>query len=200
MQEGLFEGDQIELVGTSWHVLYEKKVSKSFFSSNFQPGRTGETMARGVNKVILIGNLGADPEVRYTPSGTAVVQINIATSERIPVGEGNWEDRTEWHRVVAFGKMAENCGNYLSKGRQVYIEGRLQTRQWEDAQGVKRYTTEVIARDVQFLGSAGDQPQQVRSGQHEMKTSRAGSVGSGQASTEDLPPPPANAPGEDIPF
>lgn len=157
-------------------------------------------MARGVNKVILIGNLGADPEVRYTPNGTAVVQINIATTERVPVGDGNWEDRTEWHRVVAFGKTAENCGNYLSKGRQVYIEGRLQTRQWEDAQGVKRYTTEVVAREVQFLGSAGDQPQQARSSQNEMKTSRAGSSSSGHSATEDLPPPPANAPEEDIPF
>jgi len=157
-------------------------------------------MSRGVNKVILIGRLGADPEVRYTPSGTAVVQINIATTERVPAGEGNWEDKTEWHRVVAFGKTAENCGNYLSKGRQVYIEGRLQTRQWEDAQGVKRYTTEIVARDIQFLGSASDQPQQAQSSQHELKNSRTGSAGWDRSSADELPPPPANAPEEDIPF
>lgn len=158
-------------------------------------------MARGVNKVILIGNLGADPEVRYTTNGTAVVQISIATTERVPAGEGNWEDKTEWHRVVAFGKTAENCGNYLSKGRQVYIEGRLQTRQWEDQQGIKRYTTEIIAREVQFLGGgASDQPQQARSGQYEMRTNRPASGGMGQSTTENLPPMATDAPEEDIPF
>lgn len=157
-------------------------------------------MARGVNKVILIGNLGADPEVRYTANGMAVVQIRIATTERVPVGEGNWEDRTEWHRVVAFGKTAENCGNYLSKGKQVYVEGRLQTRQWEDAQGVKRYSTDVVVREILFLGGAGDQPQQAQSNQHRMATGGAGSANSEYPSTEDLPPPPANAPDEGIPF
>jgi single-strand DNA-binding protein len=150
----------------------------------------------GVNKVILIGHLGADPEVRYTANGMAVAQISLATTERVPVGEGNWEDRTEWHRVVAFGKTAENCGNYLSKGRQVYIEGKLQTRQWEDAQGVKRYTTEIVARNIQFLGSAKDQPQQAHSGQQAMRTGG----GFGQSLSEDLPPPPSDAPDEDIPF
>lgn len=157
-------------------------------------------MARGVNKVILIGNLGADPEVRYTANGTAVTQLSIATSERVPAGEGNWEDRTEWHRVVAFGKTAENCGNYLSKGRQIYVEGRLQTRQWEDAQGVKRYTTEVVAREVQFLGGVGDQSQQAQSGQYGMRAEGRSSNTQSRAGTEDLPPPPANAPEEDIPF
>lgn len=157
-------------------------------------------MARGVNKVILIGNLGADPEVRYTANGTAVTQLSIATTERVPAGEGNWEDRTEWHRVVAFGKTAENCGNYLSKGRQIYVEGRLQTRQWEDAQGVKRYTTEVVAREIQFLGGAGEQSQQAQSGQYGMRAEARSSNAQSRAGTEDLPPPPANAPEDDIPF
>jgi len=157
-------------------------------------------MSRGVNKVILIGRLGADPEVRYTPNGTAVVNISLATTERVPVGEGSWEDRTEWHRVVAFGKTAENCGNYLSKGRQIYVEGKLQTRQWEDAQGVKRYTTEIVAREVQFLGGASDQPQQAQSGQHELRTSRPAATEWERSSTEELPPQPADAPDEQIPF
>jgi len=157
-------------------------------------------MSRGINKVILIGRLGADPEVRYTPNGTAVVNINLATTERVSVGEGNWEDRTEWHRVVAFGKTAENCGNYLSKGRQIYIEGRLQTRQWEDAQGVKRYTTEIVAREVQFLGGASDQAQQAQSGQHEMRASRPAATDWERSPTEELPPPPADGQDEQIPF
>ena len=157
-------------------------------------------MSRGVNKVILIGRLGADPEVRYTTSGTAVVNISLATTERISVGEGSWEDKTEWHRVVAFGKTAENCGNYLSKGRQIYVEGRLQTRQWEDAQGVKRYTTEIVAREVQFLGGASDHPQQAQSGQHELKTARPAATDWERSATEELPPPPTDAPDEQIPF
>lgn len=110
-------------------------------------------MTRGINKVILVGRLGADPDLRFAPNGTAIARFNVATTERVPVGEGNWEDRTEWHRVVVFGKLAETCGNYLSKGRLVYVEGRLRTQQWEDRQGVRRFTTEIVARDIQFLDS-----------------------------------------------
>jgi single-strand DNA-binding protein len=113
----------------------------------------------GVNKVILVGNLGADPEIRYTPSGTAVANFRIATSENWTNKEGQRETRTEWHRIVTFGKLAEICGEYLSKGKQVYIEGRIQTRQWDDKEGVKRYTTEVVANTMQMLGRPGDQPQ-----------------------------------------
>jgi len=155
-------------------------------------------MAKGtVNKVILIGRLGADPDVRYSPNGTAIARLSLATNESVPAGEGNWEERTEWHRIVAFGKTAESCGNYLSKGRLIYVEGRLQTRQWEDAQGVKRYTTEIVARDVQFLGSPDDQSQ-ARSGQSGVRT---GTPGYGQHSAnEDLPPPPPGGSEEDIPF
>lgn len=109
-------------------------------------------MAGGVNKAILIGNLGADPEVRYTASGTAVANFRIATSENYTTRDGTRETRTEWHRIVAFGKLAEICGEYLSKGRQVYIEGRIQTRGWEDREGSKRYTTEIVANQMQMLG------------------------------------------------
>lgn len=110
----------------------------------------------GINKVILIGRLGADPELRYTPSGSPVANFRVATSENWVDREGQRQERTEWHRIVAWGKLAELCGEYLSKGRQVYLEGRLQTRQWDDRDGNKRYTTEIVARDVQFLGGRGD--------------------------------------------
>ncbi len=104
-----------------------------------------------INKVILIGNLGNDPEVRYTSGGAAVANFNIATNESW-VKEGQKEERTEWHKIVCWNKTAELCGEYLSKGRTVYIEGRLQTREWEDKDGNRRYTTEVVAQTVQFLG------------------------------------------------
>lgn len=109
-----------------------------------------------VNKVILIGNLGKDPEVRYTASGTAVGNFNIATNETWNNKEGKREERTEWHRIVCWAKTAELCGEYLSKGRTVYVEGRLQTREWNDKDGNKRYTTEIVAQTVRFLGGRGD--------------------------------------------
>ena len=106
----------------------------------------------GINKVILIGRLGRDPEVRYTPDGSAVANFSIATSEEWKDKEtGEKRERTEWHRIVAWRKLGEICGEYLSKGRQVYIEGKLQTRSWEK-DGSTRYTTEIVATDVQFLG------------------------------------------------
>lgn len=108
-------------------------------------------MGSGVNKVILVGNLGKDPEVRYIQSGNAVCTLRLAVTERVKDGENGYKDQTEWVDVVVWGKSAENCGQYLAKGRQVYVEGRLQTREYEK-DGVKKYKTEVIARDVQFLG------------------------------------------------
>lgn len=114
----------------------------------------------GVNKVILVGNLGADPEIRYTPSGTAVANFNIATSENWTNKEGKKETKTEWHKIVTFGKLAEICGEYLSKGKQIYVEGRIQTRQWDDRDGNKRYTTEIVANTMQMLGRPGDKPQE----------------------------------------
>ena len=138
----------------------------------------------GVNKVILVGRLGADPEVRYTNTGTPVANFNIATSSSFTDKSGERTERTEWHRIVAFGKLAEICGEYLAKGKQIYIEGRLQTRDWEDRDGNKRKTTEIVANTMQMLGSAGDQ---VRSG------------------GSDLGPPPGDAmpdinTEDDIPF
>lgn len=110
----------------------------------------------GVNKAILVGNLGADPEVRYTASGTAVTSFNIATNERWnDRATGEKQERTEWHRIVAWGKLGEICGEYLSKGKQVYIEGRIQTRSWDDRDGNKRYTTEIVAREMVMLGGGG---------------------------------------------
>ncbi len=170
-------------------------------------------MARGtVNKVILIGRLGADPDIRYSPNGTAIAKFNLATNERVSVGEGNWEDRTEWHRITTFGKSAEFCGNYLAKGRQVYVEGSIRTNQWEDPQGQKRYFTEIIAREIQLLGSAegqgqgqwqgqgyGQQPQgnAPAGGQNQNQMRKPGPAG--RTAMEELPPN-AGPPDDDIPF
>ena len=113
-------------------------------------------MARGVNKVILVGNLGADPEVRYTPSGSAVTNIRVATTDQWRDRQsGEQQERTEWHRVVFFNRLAEIAGEYLRKGSQVYIEGRLQTRKWQGQDGQDRYTTEIVANEMQMLGGRG---------------------------------------------
>jgi len=110
----------------------------------------------GVNKAIILGNLGADPEIRYTSGGQAVSDLRIATSRRWQNKDGGQQEDTQWHRVVVWGKQAEMCKEYLSKGRQVYIEGRIQTRAWDDKEGIKRYTTEIVAQTVQFVGNRGD--------------------------------------------
>lgn len=107
-----------------------------------------------INKVILIGNLGQDPDMRYAPSGQAIGNFSVATNESWTDKNGQKQDKTEWHRIVVFGKLAELCGQYLQKGRQAYIEGKLQTRSWQDKEGQTRYTTEVVAQTVQFLGGA----------------------------------------------
>lgn len=112
-------------------------------------------MARGVNKVILIGNLGQDPELRYTGSGTAVCNLRIATNESYKDSNGEWVEKTEWHSVVTWARLAEICGEYLKKGSSVYIEGSLQTRQWEDRDGNTKYTTEIKAQEMQMLDSRG---------------------------------------------
>ena len=111
-----------------------------------------------VNKVILVGRLGQNPEVRYTPSGAAVANFSVATNESWMDKSGQKQERTEWHKVVVWGKTAENCNQYLSKGRQVYVEGRLQTRQWQDKDGQTKYTTEVQAQTIQFLGGNATGP------------------------------------------
>lgn len=108
-----------------------------------------------VNKVILVGNVGRDPELRYTQGGQPVASFSVATNERFKDRDGNWKDRTEWHRIVAWARLAEICGEYLRKGSQVYIEGRIQTRDWEDKEGNKRQTTEIVALTMQMLGRRG---------------------------------------------
>jgi single-strand DNA-binding protein len=114
-------------------------------------------MARGINKVILVGNLGKDPEIRYTASGAAIANITIATSESWrDKTSGEKQEKTEWHRVVFFSRLAEIVGEYLRKGSQVYVEGRLQTRKWQDKDGQDRYTTEIVANEMQMLGGRGD--------------------------------------------
>jgi single-strand DNA-binding protein len=134
-------------------------------------------MAGGVNKVILVGNLGADPDMRYTPSGQGVCELRLATSESWNDKNGQRQERTEWHRIVVWGKRAEVCSKYLSKGRQVYVEGRIQTRTYDDKDGNKRYITEIIAADVQFLGGGG----------------REGAQGGRSGGRSDEAPPPSDA-------
>lgn len=113
-------------------------------------------MARGVNKVILVGNCGKDPETRYTPSGSAVTNVSIATSEQwTDKQSGQKQERTEWHNVVFFNRLAEIAGEYLRKGSQIYVEGQLRTRKWQDKSGQDRYTTEIVANEMQMLGSRG---------------------------------------------
>src|SRR5210317_1606676 len=113
-------------------------------------------MARGINKVILVGNLGADPETRYTASGSAITNIRLATSESWRDKQtGETQERTEWHRVVFFNRLAEIAGEYLRKGSQVYVEGSLRTRKWQDQSGQDRYSTEIVANEMQMLGSRG---------------------------------------------
>jgi single-strand DNA-binding protein len=144
-------------------------------------------MARGVNKVILVGNLGADPEVKYMPNGNAVANVTIATSESWKDKQsGEQKDKTEWHRVVFFRRLAEIAGEYLKKGSQIYIEGKLQTRKWQDKNGNDRYTTEIIANEMQMLGGRG-----------------GGSADFGAASSSAAAPAPAAVVDEfddDIPF
>jgi single-strand DNA-binding protein len=112
---------------------------------------------KSVNKVILLGNLGKDPEVKYTPSGTPVAKLAVATNERYKDKEGQWQDRTEWHNVVLWQRLAEIAGEYLKKGSKVYIEGKLQTRSWEDKQtNQKKYMTEIVANDLVLLGGRGE--------------------------------------------
>ncbi len=110
---------------------------------------------RGVNKVILVGHLGADPEMKYGSSGNPFTTFNLATTESW-TKDGQKTEKTEWHRIIAFGKLAEICAQYLTKGKQVYVEGKIQTRSWEDKDGVKRWTTEILCQNMQMLGSAGD--------------------------------------------
>jgi single-strand DNA-binding protein len=122
-------------------------------------------MARGINKVIIVGHLGADPETRYMPSGGAVTNLRVATSESWKDKQtGDQQERTEWHRVAMFGRLAEIAAEYLRKGSQVYLEGSLRTRKWQDKDGSDRYSTEIVANEMQMLGGRGDSSAPARSG------------------------------------
>ncbi|MDF1566334.1 MAG: single-stranded DNA-binding protein [Deltaproteobacteria bacterium] len=151
-------------------------------------------MAGSVNKAIIIGNLGKDPEVRYTTGGSAVCNFTVATNEQWKDKGGQKQERTEWHRIVTWGRTAELCGEYLSKGRTVYVEGRIQTRDWQDRDGNKRYTTEIVAQTVQFLDKGG----QGGGG------GGGGGRGYGDPGPDDFGPPPpgfdGGGPDDDIPF
>lgn len=156
-------------------------------------------MARGVNKVILIGNLGKDPEVRYTPSGVAVANITMATSEAWKDKQsGEMQERTEWHRVVMYQRLAEIVGEYLRKGSKVYIEGRLQTRKWQDKNtGQDRYTTEIVADTMQMLDSKGAGASAAPDGGFERPAAAAGNGGNVAAMNA---APPMDNFDDDIPF
>jgi single-strand DNA-binding protein len=156
-------------------------------------------MAKSVNKVILIGNLGKDPEVKYTPQGTPVAKVTLATNERFKDKSGNWQDRTEWHNVVLWQRLAEIAGEYLKKGSKVYIEGRLQTHSWDDKQtNQKKYMTEVIANELVLLGGRGE-------GGVAGEGHSGGSRGAANHFDQSAPPEPEHAAAspitdEDIPF
>ncbi len=144
-----------------------------------------------LNKILIIGNLGKDPEVRFTPNGRAVGRFPVATGEVWTDNEGQRQERTEWHNVVVFGKQAETCGQYLAKGRQVYVEGSMRTRQYDDKDGNRKYISEVIAQRVQFLGGRGGDAPRAGAG--------GGGGGGGMSGGDDFPPPAA-AEDDDIPF
>ena len=153
---------------------------------------------RSLNRVQLIGNLGKDPEIKYTPQGTPVAKITIATNERFKDKSGQWQDRTEWHNVVLWQRMAEIAGEYLKKGGKVYIEGRLQTRSWDDKQtGQKKYMTEIVASDMILLGGRGE-----GSGGDFGGASRGGAQGNNfdQRTPDQEPAPAGPITDEDIPF
>jgi single-strand DNA-binding protein len=143
-------------------------------------------MARGINKVIIIGNLGADPETRAMPSGTTVANLRVATSESWRDKQtGEQQERTEWHRVALFGRLAEIAGEYLRKGSQVYIEGSLRTRKWQDKQGNERYSTEIIGNDLQMLGGRGGGAGAAPMGAGPEGATRGGTGGGGPALAEE---------------
>ena len=148
-----------------------------------------------LNKVLLIGNLGRDPEVRFTPGGKAVARFSIATSETWSDQEGQKQERTEWHNIVVWGKQAESCGQYLSKGRQVFIEGQIRSRQYDDKEGVKKYITEVNAQRVQFLGGGAGGARGAGGG----APSGAGGGGGGFSGGGGDGPPPMPE-DDDVPF
>ncbi|HEV2468689.1 MAG TPA: single-stranded DNA-binding protein [Candidatus Sulfotelmatobacter sp.] len=156
---------------------------------------------KGVNKVILLGNLGKDPELKYTPQGTPVAKFSIATADRFKDKEGNWQDRTEWHNITAWGRTAEIASEYLKKGRQVYIEGSLRTHSWDDKQtGQKKYMTEVVVSDLVLLGGRGEGGAGGDYSGGSRSSSAAASNNFDQRTPEPEPTPSGPITDEDIPF
>lgn len=160
---------------------------------------------RSLNKVQIIGHLGADPELRYTTNGQAVATFNVATTDSWTDAQGQAQERTEWHRVVAWRKLGEIAGEYLSKGKQVYIEGQLQTRSWDDQNGVKRYTTEINAREMIMLGGKGDAagnrpPHPADTYAPQASSPAAAPTHTGKVSESPAMPPIQEMPPDDIPF
>ncbi len=151
-----------------------------------------------VNKVILVGNLGKDPELRYTPSGAAVATFSLATSERFKDRSGELQERTEWHNIVTWRNLAEICGKYLHKGKQVYIEGRIQTRSYDDRDGNKKYITEIVADQMQMLGRVGDEGAAPRAEPRQNQSRPQTARESGSQPDYDSEPP--FNPDDDIPF
>ncbi|WP_291524126.1 single-stranded DNA-binding protein [Acidithiobacillus sp.] len=155
----------------------------------------------GVNKVILLGHLGRDPEMRYQPSGGAIANFSVATSETFKDKEGNKQERTEWHRVVLFGRTAEIAGEYLRKGSMAYVEGRLQTRKWTDKEGQERYTTEIVGDRLQLVGARGGGSGGAASFDEEDQSRPSGGGSSaGSSRKNEMPPVPAEDFDDDIPF
>ena len=154
----------------------------------------------GVNKVIVMGHLGQDPEMRYTQSNDAVATLSIATSEQFKDKEGNKQERTEWHRVVLFGRTAEIAGEYLRKGSMAYVEGRLQTRKWTDKEGQERYTTEIVGDRLQLVGARGGGGGGAASFDEEDPSRPSGGSSAGGARKNEMPPAPAEDFDDDIPF
>jgi len=150
-----------------------------------------------VNKVILVGNLGKDPELRYTASGVAVATFSLATSERYKDRNGDQQEKTEWHNIVAWRQLAEICGKYLQKGRQVYIEGRIQSRSYDDRDGNKRYITEIVADQMQMLGRGGEEGGGGGGGYSRQAPARPAAQDNGPTTQYDEPP---FNPDDDIPF
>lgn len=149
-------------------------------------------MARGLNKVMLIGNLGSDPEIKYLPKGTAIANLRLATSESRKNSDGEWEDSTEWHRVVMYGRQAETCKDYLKKGSKVFIEGRIQTRSWDDQSGQRHYSTEIVGNFLIMLDPRSQDA--APSGQSRQKTQNHDDAG------QDSQPSDVPQADDDLPF
>jgi len=160
-------------------------------------------MARGLNRVLLIGNLGADPEIKFAPSGTAIANFNLATTEGKKNANGEWEDATEWHRIVFFGRQAESCRDYLKKGSRIYMEGRIQTRSWEDQSGQRQYRTEIVGASFLMLDGRAQDGDSEGAKPREASPGKPRSGSRQPSDSRNMPEPPKNnfpEGDDDLPF